>query len=440
MVEDLRTPQSGSALRFLISAKQSEIRSLEQLAVMSELVQGFSVLTHAMQKERGLSSLYLGSRGGRFADQLAQHVSECLKTEQSLRLWLDRFVEDSGSMNAGARLLSRIAYVLHKLDALPGIRAQIRRLAIAPQDVVTAFSEIVAGLLAVVFEAADTAADPEVSRALVALFNLMQGKEFAGQERAIGAAGFALGRFEAAQHQRFLHLIEAQHRSLQIFSEFAQADQAEFSRDILSGPEIAEFERMRRLACVGGLSGELKGVESTAWFDQATRRIDAMRCVEERLAGDLQVLCTAKLEKARADLHSQYHHLESLTPGTATDSTQSVAIFLGKADPALIEGAIETGVSVYSVDGLSPQLGRSILDLVQAQSRRLQDMSDELKMARAALNERKVVERAKGLLITHRGLTEDQAYKLLRQMAMNQNKRLVEVAEAALAMADVLKK
>ena len=87
---------------------------------------------------------------------------------------------------------------------------------------------------------------------------------------------------------------------------------------------------------------------------------------------------------------------------------------------------------------IGPQLERAVLDMVQAQARRLQDMSDELESARARLNERKLVERAKGLLMAHQGLTEDEAYRALRQLAMNQNRRLVEVASAVLSLADVL--
>ena len=84
------------------------------------------------------------------------------------------------------------------------------------------------------------------------------------------------------------------------------------------------------------------------------------------------------------------------------------------------------------------QLERAILDLVQDQSRRLQMMRDELDTVRGALNERKLVERAKGLLMAHRKLSEEDAHKMLRQTAMNQNRRLVDVAESVLAMADFL--
>lgn len=87
---------------------------------------------------------------------------------------------------------------------------------------------------------------------------------------------------------------------------------------------------------------------------------------------------------------------------------------------------------------MSPQLSLSLFDLVQAQAQRLQSVSDELLAAKRALHERKQIERAKGILMTHRGLTEEQAYKMLRQSAMDQSRRMVDVAEAILNMADLL--
>ena len=104
--------------------------------------------------------------------------------------------------------------------------------------------------------------------------------------------------------------------------------------------------------------------------------------------------------------------------------------------------AAATGIAQHTDpvvgQGYGPQVERSILDLVQDQARRLQAVSDELETVRASLNERRLIERAKGLLMAHRSLREDEAHKTLRQMAMNQNRRIVDVAEALLAMAVVL--
>jgi len=82
---------------------------------------------------------------------------------------------------------------------------------------------------------------------------------------------------------------------------------------------------------------------------------------------------------------------------------------------------------------------RSILNVIQAQSRRIDDVCAQLESARAALGERKVIDRAKGLLMSSRKLSEQAAYALMRETAMRQNKRIVDIAESIVSMADILK-
>ena len=94
-------------------------------------------------------------------------------------------------------------------------------------------------------------------------------------------------------------------------------------------------------------------------------------------------------------------------------------------------------VDRFHPDRLSPQLGRSVFELVQHQAQRLQQMQDELDAARQALEERKLQQKAKALLIKHRQMTEDEAHRLLRQMAMDQGKKITEVAKNLIDMADV---
>ncbi len=89
-------------------------------------------------------------------------------------------------------------------------------------------------------------------------------------------------------------------------------------------------------------------------------------------------------------------------------------------------------------DGL-PKPMRSILHVVEAQSRRIDDINSQLESARIALTERKIVERAKGILMRSRRLSEKDAYTLLRQTAMSRNKRIFEVAEAIIGMEDIFK-
>lgn len=411
-----------SGLSFLIAARRCEIDALDQLARTSELVGAIGRLVHALQRERGMSNVFLASHGGRFADQRGPQIAECLALEQQVRAGFDRLeAEHHRAVGAGhgARLFSRIAWVLPGLDALPALRRRIDALELQPAQAVAAFAKLVAGLLAVVFEAADGATDPEISRLLVAMFNFMQGKEFAGQERAFGAAALALGRGDDAQRQQWRHLIESQERCFQVFIDFSGDAVRTLWHDSQSDAVLAELERLRRK---GATSVPADALLSQAWFDCCTRRIDAMQTVENRLSADLRALCDHKTAQARGELAAYRQLLGTLAPQAGG------ALFFDDAQQAQ--------------DATPAQLGRhlerSVLDMVQEQSQRLQAMSDELDTVRASLNERKIVERAKGLLMAHRRLSEAEAHKMLRQTAMNQKRRLVDVAESMLAMADYL--
>ncbi|TWO68617.1 ANTAR domain-containing protein [Caenimonas sedimenti] len=401
-----------SGLSFLLAAQQCEIRELEQLAATSELVSLLARFTHAVQRERGITNLYLASEGVRFADQRLQQAAECAAIEAQVRERFDGLDTEGHSVRNGARLFSRVAGVLHSLDGLAGVRRSIAAQSVTPKEATTAMVRVISGLLGVVFEAADSATDPEISRSLVALFNFMQGKEFAGQERAFGCAIFAAGRPDAGGVQQWQHLIDSQQACFQVFADFADFQVLEADRASVDLRGLAELERLRRIGFTQADGGRSDGGLAQVWYDCCTRRIDTMRRVEEIQAEYLRALCETKIAQARTELRDQRAMLEALA-----------------AQPPAVAGE----APMYG-----PQLERSILGMVQDQARRLQAMSDELDTVRASLNERKVVERAKGLLMAAQHLTEAEAYKALRQMAMNQNRRVVDVAENVLAMADVL--
>jgi hypothetical protein len=397
------------AAAFLLAARQCEIAELEDLARTGELVGAIGRFVHALQRERGLSNVFLSSHGRRFGSQRLHQVAECEAAEQDVRAQFERLDTHSLQVRNGPRLFSRVAVVLHALEALPALRARIAHQALSARDATAAYVRLVAGLLAVVFEAADTASDPEVSRALVAMFNFMQGKELAGQERALGAGVFAAGYIDASGQQQWRHLIESQQTCFQMFGDFADAEVLRADQACREPAALAEVERLRRIGCT--TRRELDPNLSQQWYDWATRRIDAMRGVEDALARHLRELCEARIAQARSELRDQRAMLAAL-----------------EREPAYAGADAAIG----------PHLERSMLAMMQEQSRRIQAMSDELDAVRSALNERKVIERAKGLLMAHRQMTEDEAYKALRQMAMNQNRRLVDVAEAVLALAAVL--
>jgi response regulator NasT len=115
-------------------------------------------------------------------------------------------------------------------------------------------------------------------------------------------------------------------------------------------------------------------------------------------------------------------------------------MFVDKDEGALAEEAIRAGVTSYVVDGLNPKRVESVLRVAIARFRQYQTLHDELRRAKTDLQNRKIVERAKGILMKERGFGEERAYQALRKLAMDQNKRLVDVATSLVAVADLLKK
>lgn len=115
-----------------------------------------------------------------------------------------------------------------------------------------------------------------------------------------------------------------------------------------------------------------------------------------------------------------------------------IAMFVDRSDSASIEAAVEAGVSAYVVDGLKRERVKPVLDMAISRFNAFSRMSRELDEARSELEKRKLVERAKGILMSTRGLSEQQAYVLLRKTAMSQNRKISEIAESLITAAGLL--
>jgi response regulator NasT len=115
-----------------------------------------------------------------------------------------------------------------------------------------------------------------------------------------------------------------------------------------------------------------------------------------------------------------------------------IAMFVDKSDEASIEAAVEAGVSAYIVDGLKQERVRPILKMAISRFNAFSRLSRELEETRGELENRKLLDRAKGLLMRSRGLSEDEAYALLRRTAMNQNRKIVEIAQSLITAASLL--
>ncbi|MFK3668174.1 ANTAR domain-containing response regulator [Ochrobactrum teleogrylli] len=131
--------------------------------------------------------------------------------------------------------------------------------------------------------------------------------------------------------------------------------------------------------------------------------------------------------------------MEHLFQLTRTIS-RPIAMFVDRSDTASIEAAVEAGVSAYIVDGMKKERVKPILDMAVSRFNAFRRLQRELADAKSALEERKVVERAKGILMKMRGLSEEDAFSLLRQTAMNEKKKMSDIAQSIVTAAGLLMK
>ncbi|OYY30532.1 MAG: hypothetical protein B7Y58_12050, partial [Halothiobacillus sp. 35-54-62] len=320
------------------------------------------------------------------------------------------------------RLLNRVALAVYLLDDLPRLRQKVEARLITADESIQSFTHLINALLAVVFEAADTAVDPHITSALVALFNFMQAKDLAGQERAIGVVGFISGYFDAALREKMQFLLASQRRCVDVFIEFAELafknqwaafEQQDLNNQIVQLRGVAE-----RTNPTTPVSPQLAEI----WFDLASERMDWMKIMEDEQTTRLRALCAEKIQMAQHDLDNHSTLLKRLALLDAPTPFPTARLFNVQA--------VALGSS--PADSPGTQLSRSILDLLHAQTIRLQAMSIEIDGARRALTERKTIERAKGVLMRQYQLNEEAAYAQMQQNAMNQGAKLLDIAHAIL--------
>ncbi len=138
-----------------------------------------------------------------------------------------------------------------------------------------------------------------------------------------------------------------------------------------------------------------------------------------------------KTEVSSNYLMNQLYNLNQENP-------RPIVIFTDKSERGLIDSAIKAGVSAYVVDGLTADRVEPVLEVAIARFVQDQSLRNELEKTKSQLEERKIIEKAKGLIMKSRNLSEDEAYKALRKLAMDRNQRLIDVATDVVSVSELL--
>lgn len=168
-----------------------------------------------------------------------------------------------------------------------------------------------------------------------------------------------------------------------------------------------------------------------AGFTQVTRLDETTNLLTRIHTLDPDVILI-DLEKPTRDLLEQMFQVSRVVK-------RPIAMFVDDSDPASVQASVDAGVSAYIVGELKKERLRHILDLCVSRFNAFARIQAELDKTKTALEERKVIDRAKGILMKAKELTEEQAYALMRKTAMNENKKIADIAQSIVMASDLLK-
>jgi len=291
---------------YFVADKMEEKRASEHVQAIMAAMPAISGLTHEMQRERGMSSGFAGSRGAAFAAELPVQIDN---TNLAIEGFLDDVADRMPSADS-AVLSTVVNRTKEYLSELPVIRSRIAKHELQVADIATFYTQITSALLDIASRLGAENKDPRTSQPVSAYIALMRAKEAVGLQRAMGAAGFGAGKFDQAVYGRLVAMIAGQNIYLDIFKRFADDTVRAFFDATVKGDVLADVSRMRRVALDSVYTGSTEGVRAENWFEAVSGEMQLLRQVEQFQAAELHTLASAIRDQA----HRQYLVLLIGTP------------------------------------------------------------------------------------------------------------------------------
>ena len=266
---------------YTVILKQGQYARLADLEDLSKFAPQISAVVHEMQVERGLSAVFIGSRGSSTAS--ANLNGQYQNTEKVASL-LNEAAAEFDVSHLGAEFEGKYNKALSELGRLGQVRGNVTSLSISGADMAKYYTGTIQSLIEVITLMAGLSPDATVSNDITAYISVIQAKEKTGVERAMGALGFNQGRFDPEVLQRFSGLIAEQESYLWVFDHYASAEMRQAYNDTVRGPEVDNVRRMEQIALEGGLLGDLQGIRGPEWFAAITAKINLIKDAEDAVA------------------------------------------------------------------------------------------------------------------------------------------------------------
>ncbi len=289
----------GGVAAFLFEREREMAGEARHVAEIVGLGPALGALVHELQKERGMSAGFVGSGGARFGEKLP---AQRAVTEAALAELREAVAERMGE-EAPMPFLRALAEDLGRFEVLPAIRRQVDELAIDVSGMASVYTGLIRRLLDTTKSMVLIATEPSLVHAIVAHVHFLEAKELAGQERALGTVGFGRGKFEPELYNGFLRRVVSQELLLDEARFWADREMRAMLDSFRDSRPFREISRLRERALATLGDGDLGGITGEEWFAAMTRKIDAMREIENRFVSMLATRAAALAEATETEAH-----------------------------------------------------------------------------------------------------------------------------------------
>ena len=282
---------SGTFEKAMVASNMAKLESLVSVSVK------IGALAHELQKERGMSAGFIGSKGVKFAAELPAQRAETDKRANGLHATL----KDFDLSQYDGSLKTALDDAQGGLGEIGTKRNDISALSIDGAASAGYYTKTIGIFLQVPGMVSTLSTQSEISRLASAYKNLLEAKERAGRERAILSGVFAADKFTSDALTKYLMNSAAQDTFNTVFLNYALESQKAFYKDKMMGQAVDEVARLKKLAIDKASDAKL-GVDPTYWFKMATDRINLLKEVEDKLSGDLLSAADRLKSEARSTM------------------------------------------------------------------------------------------------------------------------------------------
>ncbi|GAB1132066.1 methyl-accepting chemotaxis protein [Shewanella algae] len=274
----------------LFSDRLSLANGLEEVLDLSELAVVNSALVHELQKERGMSAGYLGSKGKSFADKLPGQ-------RQLTDNQLQQFNDFLNNHQLPTDFAADLTEARNSIARLREIRSQVDRQGISVAEEVAFYTQLNKLLLSIVDLSVQKGGDQQIAMQAAAFSAFLQMKERAGIERAVLSSTFGQSEFKPGVYRKFITLVSEQDAYQERFVALADETALKNLQVLQAQAAVAEVARLRELA-FGQKAEDLKSQSPETWFTQSTARIDLLHKFEQQLSDKLLAETLSKQQSA----------------------------------------------------------------------------------------------------------------------------------------------